>query len=284
MGTVGVNLSWPFIRQTNASTIVLEPIVQLALSPDVKRDPDIPNEDSQIFQFDETDLFSIDKFSGYDLYDGGPQVNVGGRATIDWGGGLNAHVVFGRTIRADNTNVFPGATGLDRTFSDWVVYADTTPVGGLSLFGRALLTDSFDPVRQELGVNFAYPRVRGYVRYVYDDTISTTDVSNATTSTMPGTTINTPTVPIPEHDLEAAGEFFVTSHWGFSLVGIRDLQADEWRQRDIGLIYKDDCIQVEVFYQHQDTIQGQLGHSDTVFVRLTLATLSDQGYTGAGVR
>ena len=54
--------------------------------------------------------------------------------------------------------------------------------------------------------------------------------------------------------------------------------------RDFGVVYKDECIRVEVVYQHQDTIVGVLGKSDAVFLRLTLATLGDQGYKNADFR
>jgi len=41
---------------------------------------------------------------------------------------------------------------------------------------------------------------------------------------------------------------------------------------------------VQVIYQHQDTIQGQLGASDTVLLRLTLATLGAEGYRDTDIR
>ncbi|HEY2662479.1 MAG TPA: LPS assembly protein LptD [Caulobacteraceae bacterium] len=280
LGTAGVDLSWPFIKQVGATTIVLEPLAQLDISPNVSLDPHIPNEDSVVVTFDETNLFSTDRFSGYDVYEGGQRLNIGGRATVDWGDGLSARVLLGRTLRAAPLNLFtpqsasnalganaginivPGRTGLTQTDSDWVVAADTTPVDGLSFFGRALLDNSGQAQSTEAGVNFARSRMRGYVRYDDDNTQIT------------GRTRN----------VEGAGEFFVTKHWGFSLMGVRDLQVSDWRLRDVGLLYMDDCIKVEVVYQHEDTQIGRLGKSDSVFVRLKLATLGDEGYRNADFR
>ena len=85
LATAGVTVSWPFIRQVGATTIVLEPIAQVALSPDYKVNPDIPNEDDVVFQYDETNLFSPEKFNGFDLYDGGQRLNVGGQASSSVG-------------------------------------------------------------------------------------------------------------------------------------------------------------------------------------------------------
>ena len=96
----------------------------------------------------------------------------------------------------------------------------------------------------------------GYIRYQIDATDPATKFS----------------------DLEGGAEFYFTKHWGLGLSGVRDLEANAWRLRDVSLIYKDECVRVQVIYQHQDTIQGQLGSSDTVLLRLTLATLGAEGY------
>jgi LPS-assembly protein len=256
LATGGVTVSWPFIRQMGSTTVVLEPIAQLALSPDYSANPKIPNEDDVIFEYDESDLFSPQKFNGFDRYDGGQRLNLGGEATIEWGDGLSANVVVGRTPRARRTNVFPQRTGLNRSASDWVVAVDTTPVDGVSAFGRALVDDSYNVDRLELGANYATRRVDGYVRYLEDNTQLSGPVRN----------------------LETGNEILVTKHWGFDLDAIRDIQINRWTLFDLGLLYKDDCIKVAVIYRHQSTVVGRLGESDSVFLRLTLATLGDQGY------
>jgi LPS-assembly protein len=79
-------------------------------------------------------------------------------------------------------------------------------------------------------------------------------------------------------------EVLVTKHWGFDLDAIHDIEIDRWTLFDFGLMYKDDCIKVAVVYRHQNTVIGRLGESDGVFLRLTLATLGDQGYNVDQVR
>ena len=269
--TAGLNVSWPFIRHQGDTTIILEPIAQVALSPNVNANTRVPNEDSVVFTFDETNLFSPDKFPGHDLFDGGQRLNLGGQATFDWGRGRGLTVLVGRTFRAQTTNVFPAASGLNSSASDWVVSADTTPIDGLSVFSRALIGDKYGIDRLEVGADFAYQRFRGYIRYDIDNTI-------------PVQVINTIRYGGKINDLEYGGEVFVTKHWGLSVAGIHDLVANDWRLADFGVIYKDDCIRAEVVYQHQDTIEGQLRGSDAVFLRLTLATLADEGYKNGDIR
>jgi len=243
-------------------TTVLEPIAQVILAPDAKANPNIPDEDSQVFTFDETNLFSADRFDGYDLYDGGDRLNLAGRATFDWGDGESARILIGRSFRSDDTNIYPVNTGLDGHASDWVIAGDATPVAGLSLFGRALLADNGTAETQEVGIDYAYDRVQGYVRYETDNTQPTGPIAN----------------------IEVATDVFVTEHWGFSVVGVRDIQEDAWRLGEFGVIYKDDCIRVEVVWEREDTTEGQLGPSNAVFLRLKLATLGEQGYNDPGFR
>ena len=121
----------------------------------------------------------------------------------------------------------------------------------------------FDEARnQEYGVDVAYSRGSGYLRYDTDSTQPTGKIAN----------------------IEAAGEFFFTKNWGVDIVGVRDLLVQTWRQEELGLVYKDDCVRVDVIYEHQNTINGALGASNSVFLRLTLATLGDQRYKNADFR
>ena len=189
-------------------------------------------------------------------------MNVGEQATFQWGDGLNASLLLGRTFRAGRTDVFPSKTGLNGTASDWVLAADSTPIDGLSLFGRALISDQLGVERVEAGVNFATSRMNGYVRYLDDNTQITGPVRN----------------------FEMGSEILVTQHWGFDFDAIRDIEVNKWTLVDLGLVYKDDCIKVAVIYRRQNTVVGALGASDAVFLRLTLATLGDQGYNNDEVR
>jgi len=262
LGTAGLNVSWPFIKQAGDTTIVLEPMAQLDLSPNVSLNPNIPNTDSVVTAFDETNLFSMDRFSGFDLYEGGQRANLGGRATVDWGDGYSARLLVGRTFRAQAQSGFPRNTGLNGQSSDWVVAGDTTPLDGLSLFGRTLLTDALQSELTEVGIDYANSRSRGYLRYDDDNTQIT------------GRT----------RDIEGAEDFFVTKHWGVTLVGVRDIELNKWRKTDTGLIYQDDCIRAEVVYQQEDTVVGRLGKSDAVLFNLKIATLGGEGYTDADSR
>jgi len=257
--TAGVDLSWPLIRQTDASTIILEPLVEGAISPRASPNPNIPNEDSVDFVFDETDLFEANRSPGFDVYDSGARLNVGGRATVDWDGGQEAYGFIGRSFRTSPDLLIPAYSGYSGTSSDWIFAASASVVKGLSLYGRTQLDgETFAVRRVEIGGNYVFPFIRGYVRYLQDYTDSTI-----------GTL----------HAVEGSADVFVTKHWGIVAYGQRDLQLGEWTRRDIGIAYQDDCTRVEVVYHHEAAMPANLGGPvDAVQLRLTLATLGEQRY------
>lgn len=267
MATAGVDLSWPFYRRFNNKTVVLEPLVQIAASPrpnqiqvdvDANGDPVYLDEDSLAFEFDETNLFLADKFPGFDLMEGGLRASVAGRASVLWDDGRRASFLVGRSFRDSEEQAFSTRTGLRDTESDWIVAAEAQPIRGLSVFSRARLDgESLDVRRAETGANLAMARGSGFFRYLWDDL----DING-----------------VKRENLDLGGEVFLTKNWGLTAYGNRDMVQDAWVVRDIGVVYRDECTRIEVIYRREDTVIGRLGPSESVAVRLTLATLGEPIY------
>src|SRR5437762_5099051 len=71
MPTVGLEYRYPFINVQPWGTTTVEPVAQVIIRPNETYAGRIPNEDAQRKEFDESNLFRIDKFSGYDRVEGG---------------------------------------------------------------------------------------------------------------------------------------------------------------------------------------------------------------------
>lgn len=262
LATAGVDVSYPFFKRTKDATIILEPVAQVAASPNAKQvvigrdaagDPIYLNEDSIAFEFDETTLFRANKFPGYDLYEDGVRLNVAGRAAVMWDDGRRASFLLGRSFRTEQNAVFSDRSGLRTKSSDWIVAADAQPIKGLSVFARARLdSESLDIHRLEAGLNTYNKYGTGFVRYLTDDF----DING-----------------IKRENLDVGGELYLGKRFGVSVYGNRDLRNDAWVIRDYGVFYRDDCLRVDVIYRREDTIIGRLLPSESVSVRLTLATL-----------
>jgi LPS-assembly protein len=270
LGTAGLDASWPFFRRTGDLTVVLEPLAQLAISPRAVNNPYIPNEDSQVIDFDETNLFEANKSPGFDYYEGGARANVGGRVTLRWDGGGQAQVLAGRSLRTVPDPTLPASTSLNQTESDWVVAASAQPFAGLGGFTRALLDSQSGDVRRfEAGLNAGTARINGFFRYLFDD------IDGASTY-LPGAT--TPVITTRTENAQFGGQVLITKHWGLSGSASWDLANKVTPQSAIGLVYQDECTHWELIYQHDGTYNRTLRPSDTIMVRLLVVTLGSTGY------
>jgi LPS-assembly protein len=170
--------------------------------------------------------------------------------------------VAGRVFRAQPDPDLPARTGLDTTASDWVFGAEATPLKGLDVFARARLdSQNFGINRLEIGADVTTSRITGQIRYLDE----AQDPTGA-----------------PVKDIDFSGQFFITQHWGITTYGAREFETGVWRERDVGIVYRDDCVRVEVVYRQDETFNRTWGPSDGFNIRLTLATLGNSGYRATG--
>jgi LPS-assembly protein len=254
--TAGADFSYPLMRRFDWGTMVVEPLADVAVSPAVHLNPNIPNEDSLSFTLDENNLFSPDKFTGFDVYEGGARVNAGVRTTVNVDNGAWGWFLFGRSFRTNQA--FPvGLSGLNHDLQDWVIAAEATPVPGVTAFGRADISSSGAFDRAEAGIDWTYNRAHGFVRYFKDDLDPFT----------PG---------FRRQDAELSTDVLIITHWGVVVDVTRDLDKRLWRRSEIGVMYQDDCLRATLTYQRNET--GLLGPTDAVFLRMSLPILGSTGF------
>lgn len=177
MATAGLELRWPILFSTTSSTHIIEPIAQLYVRNNERYAGELPNEDAQSFVFDATNLFSRDKFSGYDRVEGGTRANLGLRYSgnfnnSDWAlyalggqsfqlGGVNSYGT------SDFVNV--GAdSGLQDARSDYVAMIGTSNSTGLALAARGRFDkESFSVQRGELEAQQSWQKLTVSAQYAY---------------------------------------------------------------------------------------------------------------------
>jgi LPS-assembly protein len=135
MPTVGLEYRYPFINVQPWGTTTIEPIAQVIIRPNESYAGKLPNEDAQSMVFDASNLFSVDKFSGYDRVEGGGRANVGVQATTQFDRGGSVNVLFGQSYQLFGLNSFAVAdvtntgvdSGLQNTRSDYVARVNYSP-------------------------------------------------------------------------------------------------------------------------------------------------------------
>ena len=86
----------------------------------------LPNEDAQSFIFDDTNLFRVNKFSGWDRVEGGGRANVGVQYTAQFNQGGYVNVLFGQSYQLFGQNSF-AVGGLTNTGLDSGLDKPTSP-------------------------------------------------------------------------------------------------------------------------------------------------------------
>ena len=119
IATAAVDMKWPLIGSAFGGTQVLTPRVQIVASPKV-RNLSIPNEDSRSVELEDSNLFALNRFPGYDRIEDGVRVTYG----ADWQltrPGWRIMSNIGQSYRlSTQKTLLPDGTGLSSRMSDVV--------------------------------------------------------------------------------------------------------------------------------------------------------------------
>lgn len=117
-----LTVSYPLTRTGRTSTQTLEPVAMVVAAPNGGNKEKIPNVDSLIFDFDDTNLFSANRFAGYDRVEGGTRVNYGLKwSRFNHSSGRSVSALFGQSYRLSEDELMTDLLGYDsRNFSNYV--------------------------------------------------------------------------------------------------------------------------------------------------------------------
>jgi LPS-assembly protein len=237
MPAVGVEYRYPFVDVQPWGTQTIEPIAQIIIRPNETDIGKFPNEDSQSLVFSDTNLFSIDKYSGYDRVEGGSRANVGVQYTAQVNRAGSFNVLFGESYSLFGQNSFEVGditntgleSGLDKRASDYVGRVSYSPDSVYTFTARGRFDQqTFTPERLEVESRANFDRWT--VQLLYGDYAAQPDLSLLTR----------------REGILGGASFKVTSNWVL-LGSLRyDLINDQFDQTRIGVGYVDDCFMLSV--------------------------------------
>lgn len=233
-GAAGVELRWPLTRATGGgATQVLEPVVQVVWASD--DDDDIPKQDSALPEFDEGNLFALDRLPGPDAFEGGPRATVGLSLTHFAPAGWSAGMTVGRVFRTEDPGSFSRASGLGGSRSDWLATLRLDTGAGLSLTNRLVFDDSFGVTKGEvrLGLDRArYGLASSYI-WVQADPAEARDA--------------------PVSELDLAGRFQINDAWSANADLRYDFTADRAATAGLRMEWRNECLRVDLSLSRQFT-------------------------------
>jgi LPS-assembly protein len=264
MPTVGLEYRYPFISVQSWGTQTIQPIAQVILRPN---EPDIgrlPNEDAQSLVFDDTNLFKVDKFSGYDREEGGGRANVGIQYTAQFNGAGHLDALFGQSYQLFGTNSFATGdatntglnSGLDTTRSDYVARLQFQPNRIYQFTSRFRFDENdFTLKRLELETTANFDRWR--VTLMYGDYAAQPELGFLTRRE--GVLVST--------------AYKLNPNWVVSTALRYDIQSGKLDQTRVGIGYIDDCYMLSFNYIGDFTFSGNVQSNNTFMLQMSLRTL-----------
>ncbi len=150
----GIELRWPWVKATGTgATHVIEPVVQLIGA--TRDDSGLPNEDSVLVEFDEGNLWALDRFPGADAIEQSSRANIGLSWTRYDPAGWNSTFTLGKVFRRNDADSFSPASGLGGLNSDWLLAAAVNLPNGISATGRTVFDNELDLTKAELRISAA---------------------------------------------------------------------------------------------------------------------------------
>jgi LPS-assembly protein len=265
VATAALDIKWPFIGEFLGGTQILTPRVQLVASPTI-RNLDIPNEDARAIDLEDSNLFALNRFPGYDRVEDGVRVTYG----VDWQANLpgwRLHTTIGQSYRlTDEPALFPDGTGLNEQFSDIVGRTEVRYRDFLKFTHRFRLDkDNLAVRRNEVDATVGSDRTYlelGYLQLNRDIDFTLEDLQD-------------------REEIRVAGRVAFADHWsvfGSAVVNLTDRNEDPTFEADgfeplrtrLGIAYADDCLEFG-FTWRRDYIQladAQSGSSFRIYFSL----------------
>jgi LPS-assembly protein len=257
LGVAGAELSYPFIRRGETIDIIVEPVVMAAYGSKDANNDGVPNEDSLLFEADESNFLKPNPISTYDLWEGGGRAAAALRTTVMVGKDTELTAQVGRRWREEADPAFNDLSNMSDKESDYVatVKADIGKI--LSAGARMRLDDDLAINRVDVDVNANFWRVSGSARYFKI-------AQNA--------------AGVEDEGLIWNGTFKVSDRWSAVFTQVRNITIEENIGLQAGIAYRDECSYFAVIYERSGGRDRTLGPSETIrfaFVLTGLGGVSD---------
>ena len=265
IGALAADLRWPLVGPMLGGTQRLTPRVQLVLTPPTEN-LDIPNEDARAVDLEDSNLFALNRFPGYDRWEDGSRVTYGVEWALDrpkWA----VQAVIGQSYRLTREpSIFPDGTGLTDRFSDIVGRTRVRFGRFIDLTHRYRVDkDNFAIRRNELdltvGTDLTYAQV-GYLRLNRDISPAVEDLRD-------------------KEELRLAGRWQFHPYWsvfGSTVLDLTGKDEDPLSLADgyepvrhrLGITYEDDCLELGVAWKRDYERIGEFRKGSTFSINFAL--------------
>jgi LPS-assembly protein len=262
-----VDVQWPFVGEAFGGTQVFTPRVQLVASPPI-RNLAVPNEDARAIDLEDSNLFALNRFPGYDRVEDGVRLTYG----FDWElqrPNWRVKTTVGQSYSFDTDRaILPDGTGLSERVSDFVGRTEVRFKDFVKLTHRFRLDKDNLAVRRNefdatVGDRRTYAEI-GYLR-LNRDISGIEDLQD-------------------REELRAAVRIAFARYWsvfGAGVFNLTDREEDPTFGSDgfepirtrLGIAYQDDCLEMGLTWRRDYVDTGDAERGDTFQLYFSLKNL-----------
>jgi LPS-assembly protein len=269
IGALAADVQWPFMGDFFGGIQRLVPRVQVVLTPPTAN-VDIPNEDSRSVDLEDSNLFALNRFAGYDRWEDASRVTYG----FDWSldrKNLSIDSTIGQSYRFGRLrSIFPEGTGLTGRVSDIVGrtrirygrFIDITHRYRLDKDNLAVRRNEIDLT---LGTTQTYAQI-GYLRLNRNIDPTIEDLRD-------------------KEELRVAARILFRRYWsvfGATVIDLTDKAedplslADGWEpvRSRLGIQYEDDCLTLGLTWRRDYQRIGTFRKGSTFALHLAFKGVS----------
>jgi len=265
VATAAVDVKWPLVGGFLGGTQVVTPRLQLVASPKI-RNLAVPNEDARAIDLEDSNLFALNRFPGYDRIEDGVRFTYG----FDWQferPRWRIKTTVGQSVRlSSKPTLLPDGTGISNRTSDIVGRTEVRYRDFINLVHRFRLDKDNLAIRRNefdatIGSHRTYVEV-GYVKLNRDIASGLEDLQD-------------------REELRIAGRVAFKRYWslfGSAVVNLTDRNEDPTSSSDgfqplrtrLGMAYQDDCLEIGATWRrdYETTGDARRGNSFQIHVAL----------------
>lgn len=268
IGALAAEIRWPFVGTLWGGTQRWTPRLQVVASPPTSN-LNIPNEDARSVDLEDSNLFALNRFPGYDRWEDGARVTYG----FDWNFDaprFSVAATVGQSYRLNaKPTLFPDGTGLTDRLSDFVGRTTIRYRDVVTLTHRYRLDkDSFSLRRNEIDASVGNDRTYALIGYLQ---------------------LNRNIGPQLEdlrdrEEIRVGGRVQVTrffSVFGSATVDLTDTREDPLSTANgyqpvrhrLGIAYTDDCLDIGVTWRRDYDTTVDTRRGDSFLLRLAFRGL-----------
>ncbi|HKY80430.1 MAG TPA: LPS assembly protein LptD, partial [Sphingobium sp.] len=268
IAAAAIDVRWPFIGEAFGGVQRIAPRVQIVAAPHLAN-LSVPNEDARAIDLEDSNLFALNRFSGYDRFEDSTRVTYGLEYSLSLPD-FSLETVVGQSYRLNNReSILPDGTGLSDRLSDVVGRTTVRFRDFVSLTHRFRLDKDGLAVRRNevdatVGSRKTYAMV-GYLRLNRNANAALEDLQD-------------------REELRLGGRVQFARFWslfGSTVIDLTDGKEDPLSGADgyepvrhrLGVAYEDDCVTVGVTWRRDYLAAGDARKGNSFQLRLAFRNI-----------